>query len=142
MSPGTRTPRPRFLTNYFSCDNYKCYVLFPLYASRFPVLPRISQSILLQYLPPIIQWHLPDLSLTLPCGSPSLSWHFLITFPIIPRQFSSIPHPTQRYSMTPPRPFPDLTLRLPALSWHFLITFPHHSSSIFLHSSPPLNIIG
>ncbi len=45
------------------------------------------------------------------------------------------------YSMAPPGPFPDLTLRFPALSWHFLITFPHHSSSIFLHSFPPHNVI-
>ena len=74
------------------------------------------------FLPPhttLFQCHLPDLTLRLP----ALSWHFLITFPHhFPRQFSSIPHPTQRHSMTPPRPFPDFTLWFP-------VTFPIISSS-------------
>ena len=40
------------------------------------------------------------------------------------------------YSMAPPWPFPDLTLRLPVTFLAFPHHFPHHSSSIFLHSSP------
>ena len=77
----------------------------------------------------VIQWHLPDLSLTLPCGSPSLFPSFPHQFPpsFSPSIFRHSSH-TQRYSMTPPRPFPDFTLWVPRT----FLAFPHHLPPSFL----------